>query len=60
MGAPIYSMDELMEFSELQDRTNEAAEELESAFMKIQEKFKLSERDVVFLIRLSECMRISA
>ena len=55
MGAPIYSMDELMEFSELQDRTNEAAEELESAFMKIQEKFKLSEREVLYtLARVSD------
>jgi hypothetical protein len=55
MGAPIYSMDELMEFSELHDRTNEAAEELESVFMKIQEKFKLSEREVLYtLARVSD------
>ena len=43
-----YSMDELLEFSELQDRTNEAAEELESSFMKILEKHKLSEKEVLF------------
>ena len=45
-----YSMDELMEFSELQDRTNEAAEELESSFMKIQEKHKLTEREVLYTL----------
>ena len=45
-----YSMDELMEFSELQDRTNEAAEELESSFMEIQERHKLSEKEVLFTL----------
>lgn len=45
-----YSMDELMEFSELQDRTDEAAEELESSFMKIQEKHKLSEKEVLYTL----------
>lgn len=45
-----YSMDELMEFSELQDRTNEAAEELESTFMEIQEKHKLSEKEVLYTL----------
>ena len=45
-----YSLDEIMEFSELQDRTNEAAEELESSFMKILEKHKLSEKEVLYTL----------
>ena len=45
-----YSMDELMEFSELQDRTNEAAEELESVFMEIQQKHMFSKQEVLFTL----------
>ena len=45
-----YSMDELLEFSELQEKTNVAAEELESAFMEIQQNHMLSKREVLFTL----------
>ena len=45
-----YSMDELMEFSELQDRTNEAAEELESIFLEIQQKHMFTKKEVLFTL----------
>ena len=43
-------MDELLEFSELQEKTNVAAEELESAFMEIQQNHMLSKREVLFTL----------
>ena len=45
-----YSSDELIELSKLHDRTNEAAEELEESFMEIQERLKLSEKEVLFTL----------
>ena len=45
-----YSLKEIMEFSELQDRTNEAAEELESVFMEIQQKHMFSKQEVLFTL----------
>lgn len=45
-----YSMDELLEFSELQEKTNVAAEELESAFLEIQQNHMLSKREVLFTL----------
>ena len=45
-----YSMDELLEFSDLQEKTNVAAEELESAFMEIQQNHMLSKREVLFTL----------
>ena len=45
-----YSMDELLEFSELQERTKDAAEELESSFMKILEEHELETKEVLFTL----------
>ena len=45
-----YSTDELIELSTLHDNTTEAAEQLEEAFMEIQENLKLSEKDVLFTL----------
>ena len=45
-----YSLDEIMEFSNLQDRTNSAAEELEESFMEILESHKLSNKEVLFTL----------
>ena len=45
-----YSMDELLEFSELQEKTNVAADELESAFLEIQQNRMLSKREVLFTL----------
>ena len=45
-----YSAEELLEFAELQEKTNVAAEELESAFMEIQQNHMLSKREVLFTL----------
>ena len=39
-----------MEFTALRSRTDEAAEELESSFMKILEEYKLSEKEVLYTL----------
>lgn len=50
-----YSLAEVMEFATLQDRTNTVAEELEEFFLEIQEKHKLSKKEVLFtLARLAD------
>ena len=50
-----YSLAEVMEFATLQERTNDAAEELEESFLEIQEKYKLSKKEVIFtLARLAD------
>jgi len=50
-----YSLAEVMEFATLQERTNDAAEELEESFLEIQEKHKLSKKEVIFtLARLAD------
>ena len=45
-----YSAEELLEFAELQEKTNVAAEELESAFLEIQQNHMLSKREVLFTL----------
>ncbi len=45
-----YSADELIELSSLHDSTTDAADELEEAFMEIQERLKLSEKEVLFTL----------
>ena len=45
-----YSLDEIIEFSNLQDRTESAAEELEESFMEILESHKLSNKEVLFTL----------
>ena len=50
-----YSMNEIMEFATLHERTNGAAEELEESFLEILEKHKLSKKEVIFtLARLAD------
>ena len=50
-----YSLAEVMEFATLQERTDDAAEELEESFLEIQEKHKLSKKEVLFtLARLAD------
>ena len=50
-----YSLAEVMEFATLQERTNTVAEELEEFFLEIQEKHKLSKKEVLFtLARLAD------
>jgi len=45
-----YSADELIELSSLHDSTTDAADELEEAFMEIQERLKLSKKEVLFTL----------
>ena len=45
-----YTLEEIMEFTALRSRTDEAAEELESSFMKILEEHKLSEKEVLYTL----------
>ena len=50
MGAPIYSLDDIMKYTELRERTNVAAEELESIFLKIQQDHMFSKQEVLFTL----------
>lgn len=50
MGAPIYSLDDIVKYTELRERTNEAAEELESIFLKIQQDHMFSKKEVLFTL----------
>jgi hypothetical protein len=50
MRPPIYDANDVMEFAEMQERTNEAAEELEEAFLEIQQNHMLSKREVLFTL----------
>ena len=45
-----YSTDELIELSSLNDSTTEAAEQLEESFMEIQERLKLTDKEVLFTL----------
>ena len=45
-----YSAEELLNFAELQERTNAAAEELEETFMHIQQNHMLSKHEVLFTL----------
>ena len=48
MRPPIYDTQDVLEFAEMQERTNDAAEELEEAFLEIQQNHMLSKREVLF------------
>ena len=48
MRPPIYDTQDVLEFAEMQERTNDAAEELEEAFLEIQHNHMLSKREVLF------------
>ena len=50
MGAPIYTFDEIMEFKQLEERTEESGEELEEAVKLIQEKFKLNGKETLYTL----------
>lgn len=50
MGTPIYTLDELMEFTKLQSRTEDSSEELEEAVKLIQEKFNLTGRETLYTL----------
>ena len=50
MGTPIYTLDELMEFTKLQSRTEDSSEELEEAVKLIQEKFKLNGKETLYTL----------
>lgn len=45
-----YSAEELLNFAELQERTNAAAEEMEETFMHIQQNHMLSKHEVLFTL----------
>ena len=45
-----YSAEELLEFAKLQESTNDAAEELEEAFLQIQEEKGFSKHEVLFTL----------
>lgn len=45
-----YSAEEILEFAKLQERTNEAAEELEETFLEIQQNHMLSKHEVLFTL----------
>lgn len=50
MGVPIYSLEDIMKYTELRERTNVAAEELESAFLEIQQNHMFSQKEVLFAL----------
>ena len=50
MRPPIYDANDVMEFAEMQEKTNVAAEELEEAFLEIQQNHMLSKREVLFTL----------
>ena len=45
-----YSIEEILEFAELQEKTNAAAEDLEESFLEIQQNHMLSKREVLFTL----------
>ena len=45
-----YSNEEILNFAELQERTNAAAEELEETFLEIQQNHMLSKHEVLFTL----------
>lgn len=45
-----YSTEEILEFAELQEKTNAAAEDLEESFLEIQQNHMLSKREVLFTL----------
>jgi hypothetical protein len=45
-----YSTEEILNFAELQERTNAAAEELEETFLEIQQNHMLSKHEVLFTL----------
>ena len=45
-----YSNEEILEFAELQEKTNAAAEDLEESFLEIQQNHMLSKREVLFTL----------
>ena len=50
MRPPIYDTQDVLEFAEMQERTNDAAEELEEAFLEIQQNHMLSKREELFTL----------
>ena len=50
MRPPIYDANDVLEFAEMQEKTNVAAEELEEAFLEIQQNHMLSKREVLFTL----------
>ena len=45
-----YSTEEILEFAELQEKTNAAAEDLEESFLEIQQNHMLSKREELFTL----------
>ena len=45
-----YSTEEILEFAELQEKTNAAAEDLEESFLEIQQNHMLSKKEVLFTL----------
>ena len=45
-----YSNEEILEFAELQEKTNAAAEDLEESFLEIQQNHMLSKKEVLFTL----------
>ena len=50
MRPPIYDANDVLAFAEMQEKTNVAAEELEEAFLEIQQNHMLSKREVLFTL----------
>ena len=50
MGAPIYTFEELMEFNELEKRTEECGDELEEAVKLIRERFNLNGKETLYTL----------